>query len=303
MDLPGAFFLTSGMTCLVLGLQWGGDIWPWSDPRVWGCLLGFGLLTIAFSGLQIWCGEKSTFPPRILKQQTVAAGCIFTSFVATTLSIHSSYLPYFVVLEGPSNFSYTIPYWVSTIVVAITVGILITGVGYYNPFILVGSILLTVGSGMLSLLKVSDKTVVWIGYQLIAGIGAGACTQMPFLGVQIVLSADDMPKGIGLITFFNALAQIVSSPIADAIFSNSLSRQLRANVPGFNLQILLGAGPSEVHSVTSPELLPRVFEAYNEAIRQVFILPIVAASTSVLCSLAFQWKGVKGQKPNLHRGP
>lgn len=41
------------MTCLVLALQWGGTVYPWSNSRVWGLLLGFGLLTILFVGLQI----------------------------------------------------------------------------------------------------------------------------------------------------------------------------------------------------------------------------------------------------------
>ncbi len=51
--IAGVVILLADMTCLVLALQWGGSVYPWSNPRVWGLLLGFGLLTILFIGLQI----------------------------------------------------------------------------------------------------------------------------------------------------------------------------------------------------------------------------------------------------------
>lgn len=49
----GAVVLLADMSCLVLALQWGGTIYPWSNSIVWGLLLGFGLLAILFIGVQI----------------------------------------------------------------------------------------------------------------------------------------------------------------------------------------------------------------------------------------------------------
>lgn len=51
--IVGVVILLADMTCLVLALQWGGSVYPWSHSHVWGLLLGFGLLTILFIGLQI----------------------------------------------------------------------------------------------------------------------------------------------------------------------------------------------------------------------------------------------------------
>lgn len=58
MDFGGAALLTGAVLCLLLALQWGGSKYPWSNSKVWGCLLGFGLLIIAFAGLQIRLGER-----------------------------------------------------------------------------------------------------------------------------------------------------------------------------------------------------------------------------------------------------
>lgn len=82
MDLFGASILIGGIVCLLLALQWGGSVYPWSDSRVWGCLLGFCLFITAFIALQLWLGEKATIPPRIMKQRTVAAGCAFSLLLA-----------------------------------------------------------------------------------------------------------------------------------------------------------------------------------------------------------------------------
>lgn len=58
MDLGGTVLFVSSIVCLFLGLEWGGNELPWSDSKVWGLLLGFGLLMTAFIVLQLHMGEK-----------------------------------------------------------------------------------------------------------------------------------------------------------------------------------------------------------------------------------------------------
>ena len=58
MDLPGTTLFVSSMTSLFLALQWGGTDYPWSNSKVWGLILGSGLLFAAFIALQIYLGER-----------------------------------------------------------------------------------------------------------------------------------------------------------------------------------------------------------------------------------------------------
>lgn len=58
IDILGVFLLIAAFTCLLLSLQWAGTTYPWSDSRVWGCLLGFVLMMLAFIILQIRLKEK-----------------------------------------------------------------------------------------------------------------------------------------------------------------------------------------------------------------------------------------------------
>ena len=68
-----------------------------------------------------------------------------------------------------------------------------------------GVIIFTVGSGMLFTLKVNSSIGTWIGYQILAGVGAGACVQIPFIAVQVVLPEKDMPVGNAVAIFFVSL--------------------------------------------------------------------------------------------------
>ena len=52
IDLGGAFLLICGIVCLLLALQWGGTTYPWRSSKVWGCILGFGLIIALFIALQ-----------------------------------------------------------------------------------------------------------------------------------------------------------------------------------------------------------------------------------------------------------
>jgi hypothetical protein len=61
LDLLGATLLLGAITCLNLALQWGGTVYQWSNPNVLGCLIGFGLLLMAFLYLQT--KGKETFVP------------------------------------------------------------------------------------------------------------------------------------------------------------------------------------------------------------------------------------------------
>ena len=62
IDLLGALFLICGIVCLLLALQWGGSTYPWHDSKVWGCLLGFGLIISCFIGLQFKLADRYFCP-------------------------------------------------------------------------------------------------------------------------------------------------------------------------------------------------------------------------------------------------
>ena len=119
------------------------------------------------------------------------------------------------------------------------VGAIVTVVGYYTPFIYVGTALFTVGAGLIYTLKVNSPSSHWIGYQILAGFGAGGAVQLPFIATQVVLPAKDMPTGNSLAVFFNSLGGAIAISIAQNIFSNTLIQELpRVGLGDFTGQII-----------------------------------------------------------------
>ena len=70
--------------------------------------------------------------------------------------------------------------------------VVIGKLGYYQTFLWFGAVLATVGSAMIYTLQISSPAVHYIGYQIIAGVGAGAALQAPLIVAQRISSRADM---------------------------------------------------------------------------------------------------------------
>ena len=222
------------------------------------------------------------------------------------LYTHIYYLPfYFQAVKGTSaeeSGIRTIPYLVSNTLAAIAVGASITMVGPYVPFLWIGSAIFCVGSGLIYTLKVDSSAGTWIGYQIIAGAGAGACVQIPFIAVQVVLSKKDMPVGNAIAIFFNSLGGALAISIAQNIFSNTLIKKIPLYAPGVNPQVIITAGATHIKKVVTKAQLPGVLLAYNSAITTAYVLAIATAGLAFCVSFIFEWKSVKGKKLEMGGG-
>lgn len=58
LDLLGGFLLTAGLVALFIALQWGGNKYSWSSPKVYGSVIAFGILISAFVVLQTMKKEE-----------------------------------------------------------------------------------------------------------------------------------------------------------------------------------------------------------------------------------------------------
>lgn len=159
-----------------------------------------------------------------------------------------------------------------------------------------GSAVFTIGSGMLYTLKVDSPSARWIGYQILAGVGAGASVQIPFVAVQVVTSDKDMPTANACVMFFNSLGGAIAISIAQNVFVNSLAKEIPKYVQGLDPSVVINAGATYVKFVVPPNLLHGVLIAYTKAIDNAFVLSIATAAISFFVSFGMEWKSVKGKK-------
>ncbi|EWC47542.1 hypothetical protein DRE_03162 [Drechslerella stenobrocha 248] len=307
IDILGAFFLVTAIVCLLLALQWGGFSYKWSNSKVWGCMIGFGLLLATFIYIQFREQDGATIPPRIfLRNRTVLAACTFNCFLSMGIYSHIFYLPfYFQAVQGTTAVQSgirCIPYLISITVASIIVGGSVTAIGYYTPFMWASGIIFTIGCGLLHTLKVDSPSGVWIGYQIMAGFGAGMGIQIPFVAVQVVLNSTDMPVGNALAIFFNSLGGAIAISITQNIFTNTLLKELPKLAPTVDADLVIKVGATAIRTITTAETLPGVVLAYNRGITTAFILGIAVAGIAFFCSLGMEMKSVKGKKLGMGGG-
>lgn len=154
-----------------------------------------------------------------------------------------------------------------------------------------GACLVAVGAGLLTLLKPSTPARAWMGYEVLTAFGVGACLQVPFVAVQNVLSARDLPTGTALVFFGQTLGSAVAITAAQNILLNRLVPKLEA-IPGIDVARILAAGAEEV-GVTPAAALPAVLAAYDYAVTHALLLPVATATLAFVLSLGVQHRRIK----------
>jgi hypothetical protein len=64
--------------------------------------------------------------------------------------------------------------------------------GYFQPFLIIGSAIVTVGSGLIYTLDINSPSSKYIGYQIAAGIGGGLPIQVPVIVAQAISARVDV---------------------------------------------------------------------------------------------------------------
>jgi hypothetical protein len=199
-----------------------------------------------------------------------------------------------------------LPMLLGVIVAVLASGVLVTAVGYYTPIMILGTILMSVGSGLMSTFSPSTSAALRILYPAFFGLGVGSSFQMPTIATQTVLSDEDIPLGTTVIVFGQSFGAAIVLSIANSVFTNHVTDNIEAI-----LGPVAGASPeSLLNSITGGKsddsLLKLISEAggsadelvnaLNGAIRQTFYVAVAMAAMSILGAVFVEWRSVK--KPN-----
>ena len=195
----------------------------------------------------------------------------------------------------------TLPLILSLVIASITAGILVQKIGYYVPFMIANSIIMSIGAGLITTFTPSTNHPKWIGYQIIFGLGLGLGMQQANLAAQAVLSRRDASTGVALILFCQQLGGAVFVSIGQNVFSNELIKGLRP-ISGINPAIVVKTGATEIKNVVDVRFVDQVRAAYNGALTKTFTAALVMAALSIIGALFMEWKNIKKGKEDLPGG-
>ena len=182
------------------------------------------------------------------------------------------------------------------VIFSIVTGGLVTALGYYTPFMILSSVLCSIGAGLLTTLDVHTGHAKWIGYQALFGIGVGCGLQQTLIAVQTILPLDDVPTGTAIVIFLQTLGGALFVSVGQNIFTNELAKGLASAAHGVDASIVLRIGATSLKNAISPEFLPGVIMAYNKAITHTFYVGVAMSCLTIIGSVLMEWKSVKGKQ-------
>ena len=317
-DPLGTLAFVPGIISLLLALQWGGSTYAWGDARVIALLVLSGVLIIAFGAIQVLKKDTATLPLRVLKQRTVAAAVVFTVFVSASFILLIYFLPiWFQAIKGADAVQsgvMMLPLVIASAVAGLGSGFAISKIGYYTPFMIFGSVLMSIGAGLITTFMPDTWTGRWIGFQILWGFGCGMGMQalsfpsatlkidIPTTGMQqgslaaqTVLPFKDVPIGISLVFFAQSLGGSIFLSVGQNVFSNKLVQGL-TGLPQVDAGVVADTGATDLRKVVGPDALDALLAVYNAALQNVFYVALAAACASAVAAFAIEWKSVKKVK-------
>ena len=299
LDPIGTMCLLPSIVCLLLALQWGGSEYAWSSWRIIVLLTIFSVTFIAFVLVQMWKGDLATVPPSIVKQRSILAACWFATCVGAAMFAWVYYIPiWFQAIKGVNAVEsgiMSLPLVLSLVVASILTGASVSNFGYYVPPMILSSIVMSIGAGLLTTLKIDTGSDKWIAYQFLAGFGLGMGMQQASVAAQTVLPAKDVPTGTSLMFFTQSLSGAIFISVAQNLFTSRLVDGL-SSFEGLNPSLILTTGATDLRKVVPPELLEKILVPYNDALMAALHVSVVAGAVAIVGAAAMEWKSVKTAK-------
>lgn len=212
------FVIFAGLTSMLLfATTWGGGSYEWSSPTIIGLLCGAAGLTVVFGVWIRHAGDDALIPPSSLRRRPVAIGSVVMFLQGGVTQMIPYFLPFwFQAIRGDSPTTsavHMLPSLISNIVALITFGALgnapsllyspptnppsrsVRKFHYIPPWSIFGSLLASVGSGLLTTLSPTTTTGRWIGYQIITTLGRGMAFQVVSFSTLAVAASGKLTVG------------------------------------------------------------------------------------------------------------
>lgn len=291
LDLIGFVLICPAAIMFFLGLQYGGNLYAWDSSVVIGLLVGAAVTFAVFLFWESRQGDEAMVPFAMLKHRVIWSAAMTLFFSLSSILTADYYLAIFfqAVRDDSALMSgvHMLPTTLGLVGFTMVSGTGIELFGYYLPWILLGGSISAIGYGLFSRLSPTTTVASWIGYQILYGVGSGSAAAGPYIAVQNLVPPAQIPIAMSIVIFTMNVGAATSLIAANAIFSNSLRKELqqRISIIGLSPDVIVGAGARSVRQLVSGPALVATLEAYCKAIDRVMYFGIAIS----LCILPFAW--------------
>ena len=254
IDFRGAALASTATICLLLGLTWGGQTYPWDSGQVIGALVAAVVLFAAFVFAERFAADP-VLPLSLFKNRVFSSASVLSLGVGATILALAYYLPLFlqgVLGESATNSGEVItPLTVSIVIGATLSGFLVARTGRYQWLAIGGAVILSLGVLLLSRMT-NSTTLLQAGILMIlAGIGLGIFFSILTLAVQNSIPRTMLGVGTGATRYLQQVGSTLGVAIVGTVVNNTVASDIVHRLPA-GAQVLTPAG---IAAATSPQVL------------------------------------------------
>ncbi|KAH8732612.1 major facilitator superfamily domain-containing protein [Phaeosphaeriaceae sp. PMI808] len=280
LDLIGFILFSPAILQLLLALQFGGQAYPWNSSQVIGLFCGAAATSVVWGFWNRYRRDDAMMPRSMLRQRNVLFSGVYVAFLTSASAV------------------YLLPMILSQLIMAGLAGVAVSKIGYVIPVAIFSTVLLSIGTGLYSLLQPGSSSAKWIIFQILGGVGFGAGLQLPVVAVQVAMNGEELASSIAFVIFSQAFGPTIAMTLYNIIFLKSMKSQVSRYAPNVSPTAIINAGATGFRSFVSPVDLPGVLKAYANSIGRVFYL---AAALSAACGIflcGMGWHDLRAKKGN-----
>ncbi|QMU78039.1 MFS transporter [Streptacidiphilus sp. PB12-B1b] len=229
IDWWGSALLAVGLVPLLVVAE-QGQSWGWASVDSFACYLIGAAGLVLFVWVQQRMGDDALLPLRLFRSSTFSVASAQVTIIGMAMFGGLSVIPlYLQIVKGASPTKsglLLLPLVAGLMLASLGTGQLIARTGRYKIFPVVGSVLMVVGMGLLTM--IGADTALWQTdiYMAVFGIGLGLNMQSLVLAMQNAVPAKDMGVASAASTFFRS----VGGTLGTAIFLSVLFSQAGSKI-------------------------------------------------------------------------
>jgi EmrB/QacA subfamily drug resistance transporter len=309
IDLLGASLLSASTLSLLLLTVWGGTTYAWKSKQIIGLLIS----GIVFGILFIICELKAKepiIPFRLFKNDIFRVSSILSLLVGLVFFATLIYLPeYQQIVRGYSATKsglMLLPLVGGMIAALLTAGRLITKLGKYRAFPIIGTTILIIGLWLFSHVSLATTQTTLAIWMVITGVGIGLFMQVMTLAVQNSVERKDLGTATATVTFFRTMGSAFGTAIFGAILVNrltfNLGKYLPKNFKSFGVNISsLQTGTAQISNLPS-HIATGVFRAFTNSFHSMFLWAIPFAILSLIVAFYLRESPLKDETREMAAG-
>jgi EmrB/QacA subfamily drug resistance transporter len=287
IDYLGASLLAVALTSVIL-LSSLGSMLLIEAPVSFMAILLLGALAISTFLYVETVVSDPLLPLSLFKNRAFVLATGIGFIVGMALFGSITLLPvYFQVVKGLDPTSaglHLTPMMLGVFLTSITSGQIISRIGRYRIFPIIGTALMTLALALLSQIELETPALLVSGYMLVLGAGLGMVMQILVMAVQNAVAYEQLGVATSGTTLFRSIGGTIGAALFGGIFAFVLESHMSGALSNASETL---RDPAAIRSLAEP-LRSTYLAIFVDALHPVFMTATVLAAASFVMALAIK---------------